>query len=117
MSLLKRPIVDLMNNDKKILVEVTYATPQKQLVIPVNVDNGITVKDAIELSGIKKEFPEINLETDPVGIFGKHTTLDHILREKDRVEIYRPLIADPKEIRRQRAEQGKKMKKGGDKDG
>jgi len=117
MSLLKRPIVDLMNNDKKILVEVTYATPQKQLVIPVNVDNGITVKDAIELSGIKKEFPEINLETDPVGIFGKHTTLDHILREKDRVEIYRPLIADPKEIRRQRAEQGKKMKKGGDQDG
>ena len=117
MSLLKRPIVDLMNNDKKILVEVTYATPQKQLVIPVNVDDGITVKDAIELSGIKKEFPEINLETDPVGIFGKHTTLDHILREKDRVEIYRPLIADPKEIRRQRAEQGKKMKKGGDKDG
>ena len=117
MSLLKRPIVDLMNNDKKILVEVTYATPQKQLVIPVNVDDGITVKDAIELSGIKKEFPEINLETDPVGIFGKHTTLDHILREKDRVEIYRPLIADPKEIRRQRAEQGKKMKKGGDQHG
>jgi len=106
-----------MNNDKKILVEVTYATPQKQLVIPVNVDDGITVKDAIELSGIKKEFPEINLETDPVGIFGKHTTLDHILREKDRVEIYRPLIADPKEIRRQRAEQGKKMKNGGDQDG
>ena len=117
MSLLKRPIVDLMNNDKKILVEVTYATPQKQLVIPVNVDDGITVKDAIELSGIKKEFPEINLDSNPVGIFGKHTTLDHILREKDRVEIYRPLIADPKEIRRQRAEQGKKMKKGGDQDG
>ena len=106
-----------MNNDKKILVEVTYATPQKQLVIPVNVDDGITVKDAIELSGIKKEFPEINLDSNPVGIFGKHTTLDHILREKDRVEIYRPLIADPKEIRRQRAEQGKKMKKGGDQDG
>ena len=117
MNLLKRPIVDPMTNDKKILVEVTYATPQKQLVIPVNVDDGITVKDAIELSGIKKEFPEINLDTDPVGIFGKHTTLDHVLREKDRVEIYRPLIADPKEIRRQRAEQGKKMKKGGDNDG
>src|SRR6056300_1520171 len=108
MSLLKRRIVE-MTNDKKILVEVTYATPQKQLVITVN--------EAIELSGIKKEFPEINLGTDPVGIFGKHTTLDHVLREKDRVEIYRPLIADPKEIRRQRAEQGKKMKKGGDNDG
>ena len=71
----------------------------------------------LEEAMAKKEFPEINLETDPVGIFGKHTTLDHILREKDRVEIYRPLIADPKEIRRQRAEQGKKMKKGGDNDG
>ena len=106
-----------MTNDKKILVEVTYATPQKQLIIPVNVNEGITVSEAIELSGIKKEFPEINLDSDPVGIFGKHTTLDHVLREKDRVEIYRPLIADPKEIRRQRAEQGKKMKKGGDIEG
>jgi putative ubiquitin-RnfH superfamily antitoxin RatB of RatAB toxin-antitoxin module len=104
-----------MTNDKKILVEVTYATPQKQLVIPVNVNEGITVNEAIELSGIK--FQQINLDTDPVVIFGKHTTLDHVLREKDRVEIYRPLIADPKEIRRQRAEQGKKMKKGGDNDG
>ena len=106
----------MINNDN-IFVEVTYATPNKQLIIPVNVPQGTIVRDAIELSGIKKEFPEINLETDPVGIFGKHTTLDYVLREKDRVEIYRPLIADPKEIRRQRAEQGKKMKKGGDIDG
>lgn len=106
----------MINNDN-IVVEVTYATPNKQLIIPVNVPQGTIVRDAIELSGIKKEFPEINLETDPVGIFGKHTTLDYVLREKDRVEIYRPLIADPKEIRRQRAEQGKKMKKGGDIDG
>ena len=117
MSLLKRPIVDPMTNDKKILVEVTYAIPQKQLVIPVNVDEGTSVKDAIELSGIKKQFPEINLDTDPVGIFGKHTTLDHVLLEKDGLKIYRPPIPDPKEIRRQRAEQGKKMKKGGDQDG
>ena len=106
----------MIKNDN-IVVEVTYATPNKQLIIPVNVPQGTIVRDAIELSGIKKEFPEINLDTDPVGIFGKHTTLDHVLREKDRVEIYRPLIADPKEIRRQRAEQGKKMKKGGDIDG
>ncbi len=106
-----------MMNIDNIVVEVTYATPTKQLIIPVNVPQGSLVRDAIELSGIKKQFPEINLDTDPVGIFGKHTTLDHVLREKDRVEIYRPLIADPKEIRRQRAEQGKKMKKGGDQDG
>ena len=106
-----------MINIDNIVVEVAYATPNKQLIIPVNVPQGSLVRDAIELSGIKKEFPEINLEIDSVGIFGKHTTLDHVLREKDRVEIYRPLIADPKEIRRQRAEQGKKMKKGGDNDG
>ena len=53
------------------------------------------------------------MDENPVGIFGKHATFEQELREKDRVEIYRPLIADPKEIRRQRAEQGKKMKKGG----
>ena len=49
-----------------------------------------------------------------IGIFGKLTQLDHVMRERDRIEIYRPLIADPKEIRRQRALEGKVMKKGGD---
>ena len=67
---------------------------------------------AIIKSGIQKEFPKIDLVNCQVGIFGKLATLDAPLREKDRIEIYRPLIADPKEIRRQRAEQGKKMKKG-----
>jgi putative ubiquitin-RnfH superfamily antitoxin RatB of RatAB toxin-antitoxin module len=102
-----------MTDNQSILVEVAYATPEKQLIIPITVKTGTTVQEAIDLSGIKKEFPEIDLDRDPIGIFGKHTTLDKTLREKDRIEIYRPLIADPKEIRRQRAEQGKKMKKGG----
>jgi putative ubiquitin-RnfH superfamily antitoxin RatB of RatAB toxin-antitoxin module len=102
-----------MTSDNTILVEVAYASPSKQLIIPIHVKPGTTVKDAIIQSGIQKEYPEINLDENPVGIFGKHTTFDQELREKDRVEIYRPLIADPKEIRRQRAEQGKKMKKGG----
>ena len=102
-----------MTSDNTILVEVAYASPSKQLIIPIQVKAGTTVKEAIIQSGIQKEYPEINLDENPVGIFGKHTTTDHELREKDRVEIYRPLIADPKEIRRQRAEQGKKMKKGG----
>ena len=59
-------------------------------------------------------FNEIDLEVNQIGIFGKLTQLDHVMRERDRIEIYRPLIADPKEIRRQRAAEGKVMKKGGD---
>ena len=102
-----------MTNDNTILVEVAFASPGKQLIIPIYVKAGTTVKEAIIQSGIQKEYPEIDLELNPVGIFGKHATFEQELREKDRVEIYRPLIADPKEIRRQRAEQGKKMKKGG----
>ena len=102
-----------MTSDNTILVEVAYASPSKQLIIPIHVKPGTTVKEAIIQSGIQKEFPEINIDIDATGIFGKHITYDQKLREKDRVEIYRPLIADPKEIRRQRAEQGKKMKKGG----
>ena len=66
------------------------------------------------MSGIIKKFPEIDLDKNQIGIFGKLSQLDHVMRERDRVEIYRPLIADPKEIRRQRAAEGKVMKKGGD---
>jgi putative ubiquitin-RnfH superfamily antitoxin RatB of RatAB toxin-antitoxin module len=112
MNSLKRPTVEKMKDNPDIQVEVAYATLQKQLIIPVIVPNGSTVHDAIKISGIQNEFPDIDLDSISVGIFGKHTTSDKILREKDRIEIYRPLIADPKEIRRQRAEQGKKMKKG-----
>ena len=83
----------------EILIEVAYALPKKQLIIPIKVKEGITAKEAIQLSGIIKKFPEIDL---------------NINRERDRIEIYRPLIADPKEIRRQRAAEGKAMKKGGD---
>jgi putative ubiquitin-RnfH superfamily antitoxin RatB of RatAB toxin-antitoxin module len=112
----------IQNNLKKknsfmpneILIEVAYALPQKQLIIPIKVKQGITAAEAIQLSGITKKFPEINLEVNQIGIFGKLTQLDHVMRERDRIEIYRPLIADPKEIRRQRAAEGKVMKKGGD---
>jgi putative ubiquitin-RnfH superfamily antitoxin RatB of RatAB toxin-antitoxin module len=98
----------------EILIEVAFALPQKQLIIPIRVKEGTTAKEAIQLSGIIKKFPEIDLEKNQIGIFGKLTQLDHVMRERDRIEIYRPLIADPKEIRRQRAAQGKVMKKGGD---
>ena len=95
----------------KIMIEVSFALPKKQIIIPVLVPAGICVKEAIELSGILKKFTEIDLTSNQIGIFGKLTTLDKILRDLDRIEIYRPLIADPKEIRRKRAAEGKKMKK------
>jgi len=96
----------------KIMIEVSYALPKKQIIIPVLVSKDISVKEAIELSGILKKFEGIDLASNQVGIFGKLTTLDKTLRDHDRIEIYRPLIADPKEIRRKRAAEGKGMKKG-----
>ena len=98
----------------EILIEVAYALPKKQLIIPIKVKAGTTAEEAIKTSGIIKKFPEIDLSVNQIGIFGKLTQLGHVMRERDRIEIYRPLIADPKEIRRQRAAEGKVMKKGGD---
>ena len=97
---------------KKIMIEVAYALPDKQIIIPVLVAEGISVKEGIELSGVLTKFKGIDLSSNLVGIFGKLTTLDKILRNLDRIEIYRPLAADPKEIRRKRAAEGKEMKKG-----
>ena len=102
-----------MNNQSEITVEVAYALPHEQLIIPVMVQVGTTAENAIYASGILKKFPEIDLTDNKVGIFGKAIKLDTALRHLDRVEIYRPLIADPKEVRKQRAADGKIMKKGG----
>jgi putative ubiquitin-RnfH superfamily antitoxin RatB of RatAB toxin-antitoxin module len=71
------------------------------------------VQQAIEASGLAQKHPEIDLAKNKVGVYGKLAKLDTPLRDRDRVEIYRPLIADPKEVRRKRAEEGKVMKKGG----
>jgi putative ubiquitin-RnfH superfamily antitoxin RatB of RatAB toxin-antitoxin module len=95
-----------------IQVEVAYATPQEQAILSVRLEAAGTVRQAIELSGILTRFPEINLDVNKVGIFSKAHGLDDALREGDRVEIYRPLLADPKAARKQRAAEGKKMKKG-----
>lgn len=95
---------------EEILVEVAYALPQKQEVLSLKVKPGATVSQAIEQSGILADFPEIDLVSAKVGIFGKQAKLDAVLRDKDRVEIYRPLIADPKEIRKKRAAEGKGTK-------
>ncbi len=96
-----------------INVEVVYATPNKQLIRVVNIDTGTTIGAAIVQSGIMMDFPDLDLETAKVGIFGKIASMVTVLNEGDRVEIYRPLIADPKEVRRKRAAEGKVMKKGG----
>lgn len=94
-----------------ISVEVVYALPQKQEVLSLKIRLGALVSEAIERSGILRDFPEIDLASAKVGIYGKQVKLDAVLRDKDRIEIYRPLIADPKEIRRKRAAEGKEMKK------
>ena len=97
-----------------INIEVAYALPEKQIIRAVNVDDGTTIGAAIVQSGIMMDFPELELtlEGAKVGIFGKAAAMTTELSEGDRVEIYRPLIADPKAVRRKRAEEGKKMKKG-----
>ena len=95
------------------MVEVAYALPDKQVILAITVAPGTTAQAAIEASGILAKFPEISLDKNKIGIFGKLCKLDTPLRHLDRVEIYRPLIADPKEVRRQRASEGKVMKKGG----
>lgn len=100
---------------EKIQVELIYALPDRQRLLSFFVEEGLTVKDAVEQSGVLERYPELDIETMKVGLFGKLTKMTQIMREKDRVEIYRPLIADPKEVRKRKAAEGKTLKKGGDK--
>jgi putative ubiquitin-RnfH superfamily antitoxin RatB of RatAB toxin-antitoxin module len=102
-----------MEDADLIAVEVAYAKREEQLILKLQVSAGTTLQQAIEQSGILDRFPEIDRSRLKAGVFGKLKKLDQILREGDRVEIYRPLIADPKEVRKQRAAAGKGMKKGG----
>jgi len=97
----------------KINIEAVYALPDEQTLFRQSVPEGATVAEAIQLCGILEKYPEIDLATNKLGIFGKLAKADTVLRDKDRIEIYRSLIADPKEVRRRRAEEGKVMKKGG----
>lgn len=97
----------------KIKIEVVYALAGEQTLLTLEVPQGATLGDAIQASGILEKHPDIDLASNKVGIFGKLCKMDVPLRDKDRIEIYRPLIADPKEVRRKRAEEGKVMKKGG----
>ncbi|MBL8451996.1 MAG: RnfH family protein [Zoogloea sp.] len=97
-----------------INVDVCYALRDRQEIVHLRLPEGCTVQRAIEASGLLQKHPEIDLaKGNKLGVFAKLVKPDAVLRDKDRVEIYRPLIADPKEVRRKRAEEGKVMKKGG----
>jgi putative ubiquitin-RnfH superfamily antitoxin RatB of RatAB toxin-antitoxin module len=87
----------------ELQVFVTYAKPQQEFIHELRVAPGTTVGQAIEQSGVLASFPDINLVTQPVGLYGRKTSLETVLRDRDRVEIYRPLVADPKDSRRRRA--------------
>lgn len=99
-------------SEQSVHVEVAYAKGSVQALLALEGDKGLTVGDAIERSGILKRFPEIDLDVNKVGVFGKLVKLGQTLQSGDRVEIYRPLIADPKEQRKKRAAEGKVMRKG-----
>ncbi|MBF0251851.1 MAG: RnfH family protein [Alphaproteobacteria bacterium] len=89
-------------------VGVSYALPQRQIWLDVEVDEGATVQDVIERSGILQQFPEIDLSTQKIGVFGQLAKLDQVLEEGDRVEIYRPITVDPKTVKRKRKIPGAK---------
>ena len=95
-----------------ISVEVCYAMADKQELVSVRVAEGATLQQGLEASGLLARHPEIDIAKNKFGIWNKLSKVDAVLRDKDRIEIYRPLIADPKEVRKQRAAEGKVMKKG-----
>jgi len=101
-----------MVNAEKIPVEVSYALPDRQVILALDVAVDASIEEVIRASGILEKFPEIDLASNKVGVFGKLGKLTDTLHPGDRVEIYRPLIADPREVRKQRAAAGKVMKKG-----
>ncbi len=97
-----------------INVEVVYALPQRQELVSVRLAEGATVRDALEASGLLQKYPDIQPDrANKLGVYAKLVKLDTEVRDRDRVEIYRPLIADPKAVRKKRADEGKVMKKGG----
>lgn len=100
----------MANSDESIKVEVVYALPDQQSLFELCVASGTTVKQAIEKSGLLDKHVEIDLALNKVGIFSKVCSLDRVLQAGDRVEVYRPLLLDPKEKRRKRAEKSLKAK-------
>jgi putative ubiquitin-RnfH superfamily antitoxin RatB of RatAB toxin-antitoxin module len=100
------PMAEMLN------IEVCYAMANKQELVRVSLPEGALLQQALEASGLLAKYPEIDLKKNKFGIWNKLSKPESVLRDKDRVEIYRALIADPKEVRKQRAAEGKVMKKG-----
>jgi putative ubiquitin-RnfH superfamily antitoxin RatB of RatAB toxin-antitoxin module len=92
-----------MAQDKQINIEIAYASLDKQQIISIEVEQGCSIETAIDRSGILELFPEIDLMKQKVGIFSEIKKLTDGVKEGDRIEIYRPLLLDPKEARRKRA--------------
>ncbi len=99
--------IDETEVTEKISIEVVYGVPHKQKILTVLVDEGTNVEQAIIDSGIIKLFPEIDLNVNKVGIWNRAVKLSEVLADLDRIEVYRPLIADPKDVRKRRAEKAK----------
>ena len=95
--------MDRDTRDADIRVEVVYATPEKQSLFRLNVPPGCTAAEAIDRSGIRDAFPGMVVNPKNIGVFSRKVSPDYLLADGDRVEIYRPLIADPKEQRKKRA--------------
>jgi len=95
-------------NQKEVVVQVVYALASRQATRVLKLPEQSTVLDAVLASGLLAAFPAISLDRNRLGIFGKLVRADAPLRDGDRVEIYRPLAADPKEIRRRRAARAKR---------
>lgn len=89
---------------ESVFVEVVYGTPSRQSVITVSLPAGSTVADAIAQCGMERQFPDMEIDPGRIGIYGRKVPMDQPLKPGDRVEIYRPLLADPKDVRRARAE-------------
>ncbi|CAG9000681.1 MAG: hypothetical protein CENE_02682 [Candidatus Celerinatantimonas neptuna] len=92
----------------ELLIEVVYALPQKQTLLSLSVEQGTTIEQAIELSGLYQYHPALREQPLKVGIFSRAAKLSDPVQEGDRIEIYRPLQADPKELRKIRAERAKR---------
>ena len=102
----------MVSDTQKIVVEVVYAYPEKYFYKKIELDNPLSIQNVILQSGVLQKYTEIDLRENKVGIFSRPAKLTDMVENGDRIEIYRPLIADPKEVRKQRAAEGKVMKKG-----
>ncbi|NCF19053.1 MAG: RnfH family protein [Haliea sp.] len=99
-----------MSDNKTMTVEVAYALPERQVILELQVPEGTSVLEAAQASGVTGKFEGIDLDNAKFGIFGKVVSPKQVLREGERVEIYRPLIADPKEVRKARAARAKERR-------